>query len=284
MRHSLGLMVMCAALFTGAFMPGEGAAQKPGSDTVPIRTGVKFTGLVANTTTTRPVTSADIRLMWVDSTHTETGSAPGASPEFFVDSTRSRVAITNDAGTFTLENVVSGHYVLHVRRIGFAPVEAVISVGVSPLEMEVAMEQVMALLPEVRITENATDHVAQRLDRVGYNMRYRSGSSGTFIDRKEILHRKPQYITDVLRAYGVHTDANFTMDKMDTDWETLDHYPAELVIGIEIYRRRGSMATAFDATRAGGLAFGSSASKVNPRSFDKGGTAGWTVLIWTYIP
>ncbi|MDB4914592.1 MAG: hypothetical protein JWM95_2236 [Gemmatimonadetes bacterium] len=262
-------LVVCAsiALASGAHAQGPDSASRP--------QGVRFSGTVASITTTRPVTSADIRLLWLDSAHVDKAAPAGDTPEFFVDSSRSRVGITNDSGTFAIMNVPAGHYVLNVRRMGFEPVQAVISVGTTALNLQLAMTQVIALLPEVRITESATDRVAQHLDQVGYTARHRSGTSGTFIDRKEILRRQRTYVTELLQAYGVHSDASFTMDRMETDWENLSTYPTDLVVGIEIYRRRGSLSTQFDRTRRSGLTMGAN---------NAGAMSPWTVLIWTYIP
>lgn len=250
-------------------------AQQTDSARVLVARGARFVGQINSITTTRPVTSADVRLMWVDSTHTEKDASGTASSEFFVDSTKSRVGITNDSGSFAINNVPAGHYVVNVRRIGFEPVAALLTMGTSVIEMELAMTQVLPMLPEVRITASAVNRVTERLDRVGFVSRSRMGTSARFIDRAEILRHKPTYITEILQGYGINRNAIFTLDRMETDWDNLNHYPADLVIGVEIYRRRGSLPTEFDHTRSGSLALGPGGS---------GGIAPATVLIWTYIP
>ena len=55
--------------------------------------GAPFKGTVASIRTTQPVPMADVRLMWVDSVHTDR-TQPGQPGELFVDTTRSRIAIT----------------------------------------------------------------------------------------------------------------------------------------------------------------------------------------------
>ena len=250
-------------------------AQQTDSAKVPVARGARFVGQINSITTTRPVTSADVRLMWVDSAHTEKDASGKESSEFFIDTTRSRVGISNDSGAFAISNVPAGHYLINVRRIGFEPIQALLTMGASMIEMELAMTQVLPMLPEVRITDSAVNVVTERLNRVGFVSRSRMGTSGHFIDRAEILRRKPTYITDILHQYGIDQTAIFELDRMETDWDNLQNYPVDLVIGIEIYRRRGSLPTEFDATRGGALALGLGGT---------GGVDAATVLIWTYIP
>jgi hypothetical protein len=237
--------------------------------------GARFIGTVNSTSTTRPVSIADIRLLYVDSVHTAKNSLGISSVDVFVDSAKSRVGITNDSGTFAIRNIIPGRYLINVRRIGFAPFEGAVTIDTAMVEMELALNQLTTELPPVRVTGVGTNRVMVRLDRVGFISRSHMGTSGRFIDRGEILKRKPTYVTDLLQAYGIGSDASFTMDRFGTDWETLRDYPVELVIGIEIYRHRGSLPTEFDATRGGSLSMGRDGT---------GGASAPTVLIWTYIP
>jgi hypothetical protein len=263
----------CCLLAAASVQSAE--AQQTDAAKVPVARGARFVGQINNITTTRPVTFADVRLMWVDSAHTEKDASGKESSEFFIDTTRSRVGITNDSGTFAINSVPAGHYVINVRRIGFEPIQALLTMGASMIEMELAMTQVLPMLPEVRITESAVNRVTERLNRVGFVTRSRMGTSAHFIDRAEIVRRRPIHITDILRGYGINENSIFTIDRMETDWVNLSTYPADLVIGVEIYRRRGSLPTEFDHTRGGALALGPGGS---------GGIAPTTVLIWTYIP
>jgi hypothetical protein len=265
---------VCVLLAASIAQPAN--AQQSDSARAPAVRGARFTGQINNLTTTRPVTTADVRLMWVDSAHTEKDASGKESSELFIDSTRSRVGITNDSGAFAINNVLAGHYVINVRRIGFEPVEALLTMGTSMIEMELAMTQLLPMLPEVKITASTVNRVSERLDRVGFVTRSRMGASGQlFFDRARILKSRPTYITDLLERYGIDQNAIFTLDRMETDWDNLRSYPVDLVIGIEIYRRRGSVPTEFDQTRGGSLAFGPGGS---------GGVSQATVIIWTYIP
>lgn len=233
--------------------------------------GARFTGQINSFKTSKPVTTADIRLIWVDSVHTDSTKTGAEATEFFLDSARSKVGITNDSGTFAINNVAPGSYLLHVRRIGFDPVQALIKMGTSTIEMKLAMEQAIAILPEVKITTEARDRVAERLERVGFSMRAKTGSA-TIINREEILRRNPVFVTDLLEKYGVRKNAEFTMDRMETDWDNLSTYPADLVVGVEIYRRRASLPSQFDRTRRSGL------------TMSYNGIEPYVVMIWTYIP
>ena len=235
--------------------------------------------------TTRPVTQADVRIMYIDSVHNQKSVSANLAGEFFIDSAKSHVGITNDSGAFTINNVRPGHYLINVRRLGFAPFEGLLTLDTVRVEMELAMTQVIPILSEVRITENAVNRVEERLDRVGFTIRRHTEGGGTFIDRAEMLRRKPTYIGDVLAAYGIHSNnASFLLDRMPVDTSTLRNYPMELVIGIEIYRHASELPIEYSRTSSGGGtgAYGNTGSLAFSRQ--NTGIAPATVLIWTYIP
>ncbi len=265
MRIALTVCILAVALHTGA-----ARAQARDSAKAPA-TSARFMGQINSFKTSKPVTTADIRLIWVDSVHTDSTKAGSDATEFFLDSARSKVGITNDSGTFAINNVAPGSYLLNVRRIGFDPVQALIRMGASTIEMKLAMEQAIPILPEVKITTEARDRVNERLDRVGFNMRAKTGSA-TIIGREEILRRNPVFVTDLLEKYGVRKSAEFMMDRMETDWDNLSTYPAELVVGVEIYRRRASLPSQYDRTRRSGL------------TMSYNGVEPYVVMIWTFIP
>ena len=294
--HS-GHLLAATALFALAASYAQPAhAQQIDSARAPAARGARFVGQINNLTTTRPVTTADVRLMWVDSAHTEKDVSGKESSEFFIDTTRSRVGITNDSGTFAINNVLAGRYVMNVRRIGFEPVQALLTMGTSMMEMELAMTQNTPMLPEVKITESAVNRVTRRLDRVGYTSRYRMGTSGHFVDRAEILRRHPHTVTDILIGYGIGENATFYLDRMPTDWEELMSYPADLMIGVEIYRHRGAVPNEFNQTLGEvssrprksfsepGLAASAPVSRLALGPGGSGGIDAPTVFIWTYIP
>lgn len=265
-----------AVLFTSILLATPAGGQRPDSAAPPPVQGARFVGFIASISTTRPVTTADVRAIWIDSVHTERDNAGKESNEFFVDSTKSRVGITDDSGHFAINVLPPGHYLVNVRRIGFEPMQVMLTMGTSMIEMELAMTQVIPMLPEVRITASSTDRMMARLERTGFRSHRNSGSSGMFIERGDIANRHPQYITDMLATYGIHQEAFVYIDRMPADWETLRSYPVELVIGIEIYRRPGQVPIEVAHTLPPSqLAFGDNGGH---------GLARPTVIVWTFIP
>jgi hypothetical protein len=210
--------------------------------------------------------------MFVDSVHKI--SRRGAdSVDIFVDTARSRIGVTDSAGNFAIRQLREGHYLMEVRRIGFAPLSGVVVVDSTVLSTVLTMDVVSKLLATVRVTAVSTNRVKERLDRVGFLNRYHSGGSGTFIDRAEILRRKPLTVADILNSYGIHDNAEFIMDRMPVDYDLLRDYPADLVVGVEIYRH--NRPTDFNGTRRG------------PTLMSSGGMSNLMmpqVLIWTFIP
>jgi hypothetical protein len=230
-----------------------------------------FTGRLTNSLDSTPVRSADIRLVFVDSARAIAGNKD--SVEIFADTARSRVGVTDTSGTFTMRRLAEGHYLMHIRRIGFEPIDGFLTVDTGTVQASFTMQVMSRVLSKVTVTESAVDVVKQRLDRNGYLSRSRMGLAATFIDRKEILRRQPQTVADILSAYGIHDSGEFQLDRMPVDYDVLRDYPADLVIGVEIYRH--GRPTEYNMTRRGPsmMSRGGSAASMQPM-----------VLIWTYIP
>ncbi len=225
-------------------------------DTVVVRRPpAAFTGFVGSMQTGQPVSVADIRLVYVDSARVA-GTTAVSINDVFVDSARSHAAMTDDSGHFAMRGVAAGHYLIQVRRIGFAPFEGLLTIDTATVDMELALDQQVTMLPRVTVTSSSLDRVTTKLNNVGFLSRSRMGTSGKFIDRASILQQRATYVTDVLEKYGIGPDANIIIDRMESDWDNLRDYPLDLVIGIEIYNRRGSLPTEFDHTSSGNLAFG----------------------------
>ena len=262
-RLAVLLIALARAPFAGSL-----GAQRPDSGAV--ATG-RFIGRVVNAIDSTPVRQADLRLFFVDSART-VHTRRGDSLEVFLDTTRSRVAASDSVGTFGVRRLAAGHYLLQIRRIGFRPLEAAMYVDTGQVGGTFLAQPTSALLAKVEIKEMSVDRAKQKLDRTGYSLRRNSGESGTFIDRAEILKRRPQTVDDLLRWYGVH-DADVVMDRMPVDYESLINYPADLVLGIEIYRH--GRPTEFNGTRS------------IPTMFSPGGlraSMAPLVVIWTFIP
>jgi len=234
--------------------------------------GAAFKGSIASIRTAQPVPLADVRLMWIDSVHAD-AAHPGDSGELFVDTTRSRIAISDSTGTFTVRNLEAGHYLINVRRIGFAPFEGMLTMNTHPVEMELALEQLMVLLPPIRITESAVNKVTQRLDRVGFTERSRMGHAATFYTRRDIIDTHAQTLQQLLSRMGANMSDKFLLDRIPMEWGDLVDYPMDLIVGIEVYRH--SLPVELSITRRGRLQF-----------TDDRGTplTSKTILLWTYIP
>src|SRR5215471_10158701 len=185
----------------------------------------RFLGRLINSLDSTPVRSADLRLLFVDSTHI-VRSRRGDSLEIFVDTARSRVTVSDSTGAFAVRRLATGHYLIHVRRIGFTPLQAALYVDTGAVEATMRLEPSSVLLAKVEIKEMSVDRAKQKLDRNGFFTREHSGMSGTFIDRAEILKRKPITVADMLEWYGV-SSGDVVMDWMPSDFESLRTYPAD---------------------------------------------------------
>ena len=257
-------IVTLAALEAAAQAPDTSAARRA-------RRGAAFDGSIASVKTTLPVELADVRLIYVDSAHVDKTGSRGLE-DIFVDSAKSRVAMSDEHGNFTIRNVSAGHYMINVRRIGFEPIEALVTIDTNAVHMDLAMTQIATVLPPVRIYGAANTRVEMKLKRVGFEDR-RHMASGNFLRREDIMRQQPQYITDVLRKYGIGPDAIIDVDRMPADWDYLRSLPPELVVGLEIYRRRFSLPTELGTTRGGTLVMASGGRPESPH-----------VMVWTFIP
>ena len=161
---------------------------------------------------------------------------------------------------------------MNVRRIGFAPVEAIVTVDTNTVLYDFAMNPVLPLLAKVEIKAIGTDRVGRRLDRVGFTSRAMFGI-GQFIKPAEIAKRQAQTLRQLLDVYGLRESAEYVFDRMPLDYSDIQDYPAELIVGIEVYRHGRPIE--YNMTRRG------------PNILDAGGQANimrTLVVIWTYNP
>jgi len=195
-----------------------------------------------------------------------------SSIETFIDTARSRLGVSDSIGSFAIWRLGAGRYVMNVRRIGFAPTEAIVTVDSTTVSFDFAMTPVSQMLAEVRITETTPNTLARRLDRAGFTNRSRFGM-GQFVKRAEMLKRRPQTLRDVLDSYGLRESADYLFDRMPLDYEDILDYPADLIAGIEIYRHnRPSEAS---MTRRGPTLMARGGQQYLSRPL---------VMIWTFIP
>jgi hypothetical protein len=231
-----------------------------------------FVGIIKNALDSTPVRSADIRLFFMDSGRVRLGAGGDSSIETFVDTTRSRLGLSDSTGAFAIWRLAAGHYLMNVRRIGYEPTEGIVTIDTTTVLFDFRMTPLSQLLAKVAITENATNSAGRRLDRAGFTNRSRFGM-GQYVKQAEIMKRKPQTLQDILNTYGLHESADYMLDRMPLDYEDIRDYPAELVAGIEIYRHNRPIEVSM--TRRG------------PTIMSRGGQSNLMrpmVMIWTYIP
>jgi hypothetical protein len=264
----LRVSIVASAL---AFMGGLSAlaAQQPDTARTPT---AAFVGRMISELDSTPVRGADIRLVFLDSVKQIKNRNGRDSLEVFADSARMRVTATDSTGAFAMWRLPAGRYLLHVRRLGYEPLQGALVVDSGTVSATMALRVVSKLLAKVVVTETSVDKVKERLDRYGFIQRSHLGIAATFVERPEILRLKRQNIGELLATYGIY-DANIMLDRMPFEYEFVRDYPAELVIGMEIYRH--SRPTEFNGTRSG------------PTMMSAGGLAASMrplVVIWTYIP
>src|SRR5205809_482299 len=127
MRRTVSVVIRAVAVMAAARTAG---AQQADSSPARVAQGA-FVGLIKSSVTGRPVQSADIRLFFIDSARMSRDSAGRSSPETFIDTTRSRLGVSDSLGSFAIWRVASGHYLITARRIGYAPTEAFLTIDTS---------------------------------------------------------------------------------------------------------------------------------------------------------
>lgn len=275
------MVTRTAALLLGALAlwPIGASAQQDSSRLV------RVTGRVASIRTTNPVAQADVRLFYVDSVHLERDTKDGAG-EIFVDSSRSRVAVTDSAGAFAIRGMPSGRYLVHVRRLGFTPIEAFMKVDTLAVDLEFAMTQIDAMLPEYRVTASASymDRAIRAMDRSGFTERAKAFGTGRFIPMSEISKARPTLLSDYVAKYGVRPSDIFILDGIGTTWDDLRNFPPQLIVGIEIYRTPAMAPIGVTKTVGGGQAFGELSKSGMEDVAATGGLKPKVVMLWSYIP
>lgn len=264
----LGFVVLFTLAGAAVASSPRGALGQADSANTP--TG-RFLGHIVSTTDSIPVRTADIRLLYLDSVRT-VRAAGGDSLELFIDSTRTRLAVSDSTGGFIIRRLREGRYLLQIRRIGFAPLEGVVIADTGAVGDVFSMQPTSQLLAKVVITETSVDRVKQRLDRVGFIDRSHTGESGTFVQRADVLRLKRDRLEDLLASYGIHS-GDVVLDRMPLDYDDVRDYPTDLVVGVEIYRR--GRPTEFNMTRRGPnlLSAGGQSFQARP-----------LVIVWTFVP
>lgn len=268
MHRMVIALTAIAALMVGA----AAGAQRTDSSRVATPPQGAFVGFIKDANDSRPVRSADIRLYFIDSVGVGTDSSGNRSIDTVIDTLRSRLGVSDSTGYFAVWRLAAGRYLMNVRRIGFAPVEAIVTVDTSTVLFDFAMTPVLPMLTKVEIRATATDRVGRRLDHVGFTSRSKF-EMGSFVKPAEIAKRRAQTLREILDVYGLRESAEYVFDRMPLDYSDIQDYPAELIAGIEIYRHGRPIE--YNTTRRG------------PTIMQPGGQANMMrplVVIWTYIP
>jgi hypothetical protein len=108
---------------------------------------------------------------------------------------------TDTLGRFRLSDLPVGPYFLRARKVGYEPVVfGVTIVRGDTVDATVTLTQFSAArgqnMDTIRVTADA-DRLSRRLQ--GFDQRKRSGR-GLFVDRNEVMLRRPQNLTDLLRG------------------------------------------------------------------------------------
>lgn len=218
MRRAFIAVTALGALVTVA---ASGGAQRQGA----ARPSGAFVGTINSATDSAPVRSADIRLFLLDSVRAVKDSAGGNSVEAFIDSTRSRLGVSDSSGLFAIWYLAPGRYMMNVRRIGFAPAEAIVTVDTSTVVYDFTMQPLSPMLARVEISASAPDRLGRRLDRIGFTTRSHF-ENGTFIKPADIAKRQALTLRDILEVYGLRETATYLFDRMPMDYTDIQDYPS----------------------------------------------------------
>lgn len=131
----------------------------------------------------------------VDGVVTDTALAPLLGAQVTVLSTAVRVG-TAANGRFRISDVPAGEYVLIVRRAGFRPTSAQVTIaGGDTLRVAYMLERDVTMLPAAVVTEQRTS-----LRMLEFEARRRVGL-GEFMSGDEIGQRASVYVSDLLRRF-----------------------------------------------------------------------------------
>jgi hypothetical protein len=267
--RSFHCVLIVAAMIVGGADFSAVRAQQPDTARPPT---AAFLGRIISNLDSTPVRSADIRLVFIDSVRQVRNRNGSDSLEVFADSNRARVTVTDSVGAFAVRRLAAGRYLFHIRRIGYEPAQGALVVDTGSISTTISLTVVSRVLAKVVVTETSVDRVKEKLDRNGFISRSHLGVAATFVQRSDILRAGRQTLGDLLAIYGIY-DGAIMLDRMPFDVASVRDYPADLVIGMEIYRH--SRPTEFNMTRRGA------------NIMDPGGMANSMqplVVIWTFIP
>jgi hypothetical protein len=187
------------------------------------------------------------------------------------------VAVTNDKGEFTMNNLPSGSKVLLARHLGFGAETVPVDLS-SHEEKHVTMKLVkfVAVMDPILVTARRT----AALDKIGFSQRKKSGA-GYFIGPDRLMNMHPNAVTDILRmvpglrvSYGPYGDVvsssrgsgsgcvQYYLDDMPyteaTPGDITSFVTGGEVVAVEVYQDTNT-----------------------PPQYTRAGTACTTIVLWT---
>ncbi|MGZ3333265.1 MAG: carboxypeptidase regulatory-like domain-containing protein [Gemmatimonadaceae bacterium] len=187
------------------------------------------------------------------------------------------VAVTNDKGEFTMNNLPSGSKVLLARHLGFGAETVPVDLS-SHEEKHVTMKlaKFVAVMDPILVTARRT----AALDKIGFSQRKKSGA-GYFIGPDRLEHMHPNAVTDILRmvpglrvSYGPYGDVvsssrgtgsgcvQYYLDDMPyteaTPGDITSFVTGGEVVAVEVYQDTNT-----------------------PPQYTRAGTACTTIVLWT---
>ena len=111
------------------------------------------------------------------------------------------VALTNEKGEFTIQNLPSGSHVLLARHLGFGAETVPVDLSSrEPKQVTIKLPKYVAIMDPVLVTARRS----ASLDKVGFSQRKKSGM-GYYLGPDQIQAIHPNYLTDILRRVpGLH--------------------------------------------------------------------------------
>ncbi|HYC51685.1 MAG TPA: carboxypeptidase regulatory-like domain-containing protein [Gemmatimonadaceae bacterium] len=207
-----------------------------------------------------PATQADARAQTpgvLSGIIRDDAGAPVAQAQLSMSGVR---AESDSTGRYRLAGVPAGYGTLHVRRVGFAPVESGVDIpGGGSRILDIYMRAIPATLPGV-LTEAAA---GDRLRLADFH-RHREIGNGFFFDRKEIEAKKALRTSDILRRLpGMRFVADrsgrqqlrmarsncvpdFWIDGQRAPMLNVDDIPLQDIEALEVYRGESGIPPEFN--------------------------------------
>jgi hypothetical protein len=194
---------------------------------------------------------------------------------------------TDSAGRFRLADLPVGPYFLRARKVGFEPVVfGVTIVRGDTVDASVRLTQFTAargqMMDTIKVTADA-DRLSRRLQ--GFNQRKVAGR-GFFVDRNEVMLRRPQNLTDLLRGR-----ANVQVERNPTTGDAVVYGPrlsissgfcqlALIIDGTLIQNAQGGIDSYVPVDMIAGIEVYNSGTSV-PSEFARLGTDCGAIIVWT---